>query len=147
MHLKDDNEQEHEERGKDSSTSNADASGSGTEGRYSKTDAKKSSSFANAFNTLSSSTSFLFNRMRGTKVVDLIKQGYDVVNEELKATSSKRMKEKAKAKAAKYYETSTAPRSSCTDVVPVVKKQSAWEKRWDFFKSKVRLHMTNWVPL
>jgi hypothetical protein len=137
MHHKDESEHEYAKREKDSTTSNADASGSGSDGIHSKVDGNKSSTFANAFKSLSSSTSQLFNRIKATKVVDLLKQGYDLAREELKTTSSKRLREKAKAKAAKYYETSTAPRSSCTDVVPVVKKQSAWEKRWDFFKSKV----------
>eukprot|EP00250_Pteridium_aquilinum_P014724 c22158_g1_i2 orf=737-1726(+) len=85
--------------------------------------------FAKGFEVISSSTSSLLNKVKGTKLIDLAKQGYTVLKEELTTTSLKRKK-------TKYSATSSAPRSSITDVVPVVKKRSIWEKRWDDWKEK-----------
>lgn len=87
------------------------------------------SKFSKGFQVVSSSASLFFNKVKGTKLVDLAKQGYSILKEELTTTSSKRAK-------AKYSATSTAPRSSSTAVVPVVRKRSAWEKRWDDLKEK-----------
>ena len=94
------------------------------------------SKFVNPFRSLSSSASFLLDKVKGTKIIDIAKQGYDIAKEELTTSSSKKARARAKAKT-KYPEASNAPRSSSTAMIPVVQKRSAWEKRWDFFKGKV----------
>lgn len=78
---------------------------------------------------VSSSASSLLSKVKGTKFVDFAKQGYDLVKEELTSSPSRRKKATVSA-------SPSAPRSSSTDVVLVVKKRSIWEKYWDDWKEK-----------
>lgn len=90
--------------------------------------------FSKGFQIFSSSTAVLIDKVRGAKVVDLAKKGYGLLVEELTMTPSKRRVQ------ASYTATTTAARSASTALVPVVKKRSGWEKRWDDLKDKVRAH-------
>ncbi|KAI5067535.1 hypothetical protein GOP47_0018063 [Adiantum capillus-veneris] len=85
--------------------------------------------FAKGFNVVTSTTSSLLSKVKSTKLVDIAKQSYKSVRDELTTTSTKRKK-------AKFAATSSAPRSNIMDVVPVERKRSFWEKRWDFWKEK-----------
>ncbi|MCO5602759.1 hypothetical protein L7F22_056897 [Adiantum nelumboides] len=77
------------------------------------------SHFARRFKQLTSTISSLFAKVKSTRLVDIAKQSYESVREELTTTSSKRKRLKTR--------TTSAPRSSITDVVLVKKKRSFWD--------------------
>ncbi|XWS76256.1 hypothetical protein CRYUN_Cryun01aG0159700 [Craigia yunnanensis] len=79
--------------------------------------------------------SLAFQRLKEAKVVDLAKKGYDIVKDELSGNPSKR----------KHLEytpppSSTAERSTRTDIVVLPSKQSRWSKKWGAFKEKMQGH-------
>ncbi|XP_022771262.1 mitochondrial import inner membrane translocase subunit TIM44-2-like [Durio zibethinus] len=79
--------------------------------------------------------SLAFQRLKEAKVVDLAKKGYDIVKDELSGNPSKR----------KHLEyapppSSTAERSTRTDIVVLPSKESRWSKKWEAFKGKMQGH-------
>ncbi|GMJ09066.1 translocase inner membrane subunit 44-2 [Hibiscus trionum] len=78
--------------------------------------------------------SLAFQRLKEAKVVDLAKKGYDIIKDELSSNPSKR----------KHLEytppSSTAERSTRTDIVVLPSKQSPWSNKWDTFKEKMQGH-------
>ncbi|XVE72933.1 hypothetical protein DITRI_Ditri11bG0077400 [Diplodiscus trichospermus] len=79
--------------------------------------------------------SLAFQRLKEAKVVDLAKKGYDIVKDELNGNPSRR----------KHLEhtsppSSTAERSTRTDIVVLPSKQSHWSKKWEAFKEKMQGH-------
>ncbi|XWS36428.1 hypothetical protein CRYUN_Cryun20dG0085200 [Craigia yunnanensis] len=79
--------------------------------------------------------SLAFQRLKEAKVADLAKKGYDIVKDELSDNPSKR----------KHLEytpppSSTAERSTRTDIVVLPSKQSRWSKKWEAFKEKMQGH-------
>ncbi|XVF72001.1 hypothetical protein PTKIN_Ptkin12aG0086100 [Pterospermum kingtungense] len=76
-----------------------------------------------------------FQRLKEAKVVDLAKKGYGIVKDELSGSPSKR----------KHLEyspppSSTAERSTRTDIVVLPSKQSRWSKNWEALKEKMQGH-------
>ncbi|KAK3441160.1 hypothetical protein EUGRSUZ_B01552 [Eucalyptus grandis] len=90
--------------------------------------------YRTSFFSSSPKVSSTFQKLKGVKVVDLAKQGYDIVKDELSGSPSKR----------KHMEhaptTSTVERSTRTDIVVLPSKQSPWSKKWEAFKAKVKGH-------
>ncbi|KAL3731091.1 hypothetical protein ACJRO7_028028 [Eucalyptus globulus] len=90
--------------------------------------------YRTSFFSSSPKVSSTFQKLKGVKVVDLAKQGYDIVKDELSGSPSKR----------KHMEhaptTSTVERSTRTDIVVLPSKQSPWSKKWEAFKEKVKGH-------
>ncbi|XVF21579.1 hypothetical protein REPUB_Repub12eG0101900 [Reevesia pubescens] len=79
--------------------------------------------------------SLAFQRLKEAKVVDLAKRGYDIVKDELSANPSKRKHLEYTAPPS-----STAERSTRTDIVVLPSKQSRWSKKWEAFKEKMQGH-------
>ncbi|KAI5069400.1 hypothetical protein GOP47_0015701 [Adiantum capillus-veneris] len=84
------------------------------------------------FQPFLSYVSAALDKVTGAKVFGLLRKGYYALLDELTVTSSKR-RIKTNHSAAP-----TVERSTRTDLIPVVKKQTEWEKRWDSWKDKIR---------
>ncbi|KAG6410954.1 hypothetical protein SASPL_129027 [Salvia splendens] len=87
--------------------------------------------------SMSPKMSSAFHKMKEAKPVDLVKKGYDIVKDELKGNPNRRKR--------LGYDASSTPapsakieKSTRTDIVVVPTKQSAWSKKWDAFKNKMR---------
>ncbi|MCO5593818.1 hypothetical protein L7F22_047836 [Adiantum nelumboides] len=85
-----------------------------------------------SFQTLLASVSTVLDKVTGAKVFGLLRRGYYALIDELTITSSERRLK------ANYSAAATAERSTSTDLIPVEKKQTEWEKRWDSWKDKIR---------
>ncbi|KAL3749630.1 hypothetical protein ACJRO7_010716 [Eucalyptus globulus] len=77
--------------------------------------------YRTSFFSSSPKVSSTFQKLKGVKVVDLAKQGYDIHMEHAPTTS-------------------TVERSTRTDIVVLPSKQSPWSKKWEAFKEKVKGH-------
>jgi import inner membrane translocase subunit TIM44 len=82
--------------------------------------------------TATASAHAAFQKVREAKVVDSIKTSYSFLREELSNTQPRR-----KARAAPDTGPPPAENTEVTAVVPVVKKTTGWEKRWETLKEKV----------
>ncbi len=82
--------------------------------------------------TATASAHAAFQKVREAKVVDSIKTSYSFLREELSNTRPRR-----KARAAPDTGPPPAENTEVTAVVPVVKKTTGWEKRWETLKEKV----------
>ncbi|RZC83902.1 hypothetical protein C5167_046687 [Papaver somniferum] len=74
-----------------------------------------------------------FQKIKETKVLDIAKQGYAIVKDELSGKPSKRRH--------MQHEASSYPkgeRSTKTDIVIIPTKQSRWGKKWEAFKEKMQ---------
>lgn len=90
---------------------------------------KVSETFRNA----ASSAGSALHKMREAKLVDSVRTGYTFLKEEMSNTSPRR-KPPAEAPV-----TDAPPENTSVNaIVPVVKKTSGWEKRWETLKEKVR---------
>ncbi|CAM6027622.1 unnamed protein product [Sphagnum balticum] len=85
--------------------------------------------------TATASAHAAFQKVREAKVVDSIKTSYSFLREELSNTRPRR-----KAGAAPDTGPPPAENTEVTAVVPVVKKTTGWEKRWETLKEKARAH-------
>eukprot|EP00252_Welwitschia_mirabilis_P024708 TRINITY_DN7410_c0_g1_i4.p1 TRINITY_DN7410_c0_g1~~TRINITY_DN7410_c0_g1_i4.p1 ORF type:complete len:319 (+),score=73.22 TRINITY_DN7410_c0_g1_i4:173-1129(+) len=84
---------------------------------------------------IASAASSTLNSLKGSKVLEITKKGYDLVKEELTTTSSRRQRIKTQAAASSYKE-----RSSRTDIVHVAENESRFSKKWEELKEKARSH-------
>ncbi|XP_020583045.1 mitochondrial import inner membrane translocase subunit TIM44-2-like [Phalaenopsis equestris] len=91
--------------------------------------------FKMRFSAASPKLSLAFKKMQETKIHDLAKKGYDMIRDELSASSSKRRRMRYTSTSA-----SSDPRSTRTDIVIVPSKQSPLGERWEAFKRKVQSH-------
>ncbi|KAG0631007.1 hypothetical protein M758_1G220100 [Ceratodon purpureus] len=94
---------------------------------------KVSETFRNAASTAGSAV----HKMREAKLVDSVRTGYSFLKEEMSHTSPRR-KQKPPVDAP----VTDAPpeNTSVNAIVPVVKKTSGWEKRWETLKEKAKSH-------
>jgi import inner membrane translocase subunit TIM44 len=92
---------------------------------------KVSETFRNAASTAGSA----LHKVREAKLVDSVRTGYAFLKEEMSNTSPRR-----KPKPPPDAPLADAPPENPTvnAIVPVVKKTSGWEKRWETLKEKVR---------
>ncbi|KAF8392191.1 hypothetical protein HHK36_022533 [Tetracentron sinense] len=91
--------------------------------------------FKSSVSSASPKVSLAFQKLKGTKVIDLAKKGYDIVKDELSSNPSKRSRMQSAASSS-----STGERSMKTDIVIVPTKQSRWGKKWETFKEKMQGH-------
>ncbi|KAL6994795.1 hypothetical protein U1Q18_043089, partial [Sarracenia purpurea var. burkii] len=76
----------------------------------------------------------LTQKLKEAKPIDLAKKGYDIVKDKLSTNPNKRKRIEYGASSPT---SSTAERSTRTDVAIVPSKQSKWSKKWDAFKEKI----------
>ena len=106
---------------------------SSEEGKQEQSGSKNTAdSFFGKFKSTISSpnVSSTLQKLKEAKLVNIAKQGYDIVKEELSSSPTKRRH----APSAPSGETSTR-----TELVVVPSKQSVWGKKWEQFKDKVTL--------
>ncbi|GFQ01870.1 mitochondrial import inner membrane translocase subunit tim44-2 [Phtheirospermum japonicum] len=87
---------------------------------------------------MSPKVSSAFQKLKDAKPIDLVKKGYGIVKEELKGNPNRR-------KHLEYDAPAAAPsqkveKSTRTDVAVLPSNQSAWSKKWEAFKDKMRGH-------
>ncbi|RZC46791.1 hypothetical protein C5167_039739 [Papaver somniferum] len=91
------------------------------------------SRFKSTVSSAAPTVSSAFQKIKETKVLDIAKQGYAIVKDELSGKPSKRRH--------MQHEASSYPkgeRSTKTDIVIVPTKQSRWGKKWEAFKEKMQ---------
>ncbi|KAL3613857.1 hypothetical protein CASFOL_041931 [Castilleja foliolosa] len=115
------------------------------EGNQQQEQAKSSDDAETIFSKVKSGVSYIspkvslaFQKLKEAKPVDLVKKGYGIVKDELKGNPNRR-------KHLEYDATAAAPsqkveKSTRTDVAVLPSNQSAWSKKWDAFKDKMRGH-------
>ncbi|XP_026418407.1 mitochondrial import inner membrane translocase subunit TIM44-2-like [Papaver somniferum] len=89
--------------------------------------------FKSTVSSAAPTVSSAFQKIKETKVLDMAKQGYVIVKDELSGKPSKRRH--------MQHEASSYPkgeRSTKTDIVIVPTKQSRWGKKWEAFKEKMQ---------
>lgn len=90
---------------------------------------KVSDTFRNAASTAGSA----LHKVREAKLVDSVRTGYTFLKDEMSNTSPRR-----KPKPSSDPEPQAPPENSTVNaIVPVVKKTTGWEKRWETLKEKV----------
>lgn len=94
---------------------------------------KVSETFRNAASTAGSA----LHKMREAKLVDSVRTGYTFLKEEMSNTSP-RKKQKSSADGGTAVPEAPPENLSVNAIVPVVKKTTGWEKRWETLKEKVR---------
>lgn len=94
---------------------------------------KVSDTFRNAASTAGSA----LHKVREAKLVDSVRTGYAFLKEEMSNTSPRR-RQKPSADTAAAVPEAPPVNSSVNAIVPVVKKTTGWEKRWETLKEKVR---------
>lgn len=88
--------------------------------------------------SISPKVSLAFLKLKEAKPIDLVKKGYDIVKDELKGNPNRR--KRLEYDASSVSSSPNVERSTRTDVVVLPSQQSAWSKKWEAFKLKVRYH-------
>lgn len=86
-----------------------------------------------------SSAGNVVHKMKEAKLVDSVRTGYNFLKEEMTSTTPRRKPNTSASEDARVRE---APPENTTvnAIVPVVKKTTGWEKRWEILKEKARSH-------
>ncbi|KAL6968203.1 hypothetical protein U1Q18_034004 [Sarracenia purpurea var. burkii] len=93
--------------------------------------------FKSSISSVSPKVFVAFQKLKEAKPIDLAKKGYDIVKDELSTNPNKRKRIEYGASSPT---SSSAERSTRTDVAIVPSKQSKWSKKWDAFKEKMQGH-------
>ncbi|CAA2989786.1 mitochondrial import inner membrane translocase subunit TIM44-2-like isoform X3 [Olea europaea var. sylvestris] len=88
--------------------------------------------------SVSSKVSLAFLKLKEAKPIDLVKKGYDIVKDELKGNPNRR--KRLEYDASSVSSSPKVERSTRTDVVVLPSQQSAWSKKWEAFKEKMKGH-------
>ncbi|XP_024389939.1 mitochondrial import inner membrane translocase subunit TIM44-2 [Physcomitrium patens] len=94
---------------------------------------------SDAFRNAASSTGDVMHRMREAKLVDSVRTGYTFLKEEMNRTSPQR-KPKYSAPDDSAVRDIPPVNTTVNSIVPVVKKTTGWEKRWEDLKKKAKSH-------